>query len=181
MMDSINNFQKTFFKKHDYYKVITLLLQKGETVEIPLTGHCMKPVLCEKNLITIKPIEAEQLHCGNVAIYHINGRLKAHRFLKFITINGKKHILTKSDRRYDCDCPVPVSDFLGIITRVKKDNLIINYETKKWKIINMFLGKFSSCISFVERPAVFFLRLPRRCAGKLLRAVTKSADVRRMH
>jgi hypothetical protein len=169
--DSENGFQEEFFKKHDYYKIIILLLQKGETVEIPLTGHCMKPFLCEGDLITVTPVRAEQLHCGNVAVYQINGRLKAHRFLRFVTIDGIRHIITKSDRRYGYDLPVPLTAFLGVITQVKKGGRVIDYETDRWKRINFLLGKTSPCISLIERPIFFLLRLPRRCAGKLYRSV----------
>jgi len=170
-MESTTQFHEIFFKKHDYYTIVKLLLQNGQIVEIPLTGHCMTPLLCENDLITIQPIQVEQLCCGNVAIYHINGRLKAHRFIKFITINGQKHIITKSDRRYGYDKPVPVSEFLGIITQVKKSNRTINYQSKKWKLINHSLGKFSPYISIAEQPIMFFIRLPRKCASKIFKWV----------
>ena len=98
MTDSGSSFQEEFFRKHDYYKIIILLLQKGEPVEIMLTGHCMKPLLCEGDLISIRPIQADALRCGDVAMYHVNGRLKAHRFLRFIPVYGTQHLLTKSDR-----------------------------------------------------------------------------------
>ncbi|MCI5218073.1 MAG: hypothetical protein D3914_02480 [Candidatus Electrothrix sp. LOE2] len=171
MTDSGSTFQEEFFKKHDYYKVIILLLQKGEAVEIMLTGHCMKPLLREKDLIAIKPIQAEQLRCGDVAIYHVNGRLKAHRFLRFITLDGKSHLQTKSDRRHRYDPPVPAANFLGIICKVTRNNRTINYETGTWQTINSLLGKLSPFISVIERPIVFLLRLPKRAARKLYRTV----------
>lgn len=153
-----NKFQENFFRKHSYYKIIKLLLQNGKFVQIPLTGYCMRPLLCENDLITIEPIQVEQLYCGNIAIYHINGKLKAHRFLKFITISGEKYIMTKSDRRYSYDKPIPITNFLGIVTQVKKGNSTINYESKKWKLINFFLGKFSPYISIVEQPIKFLVK-----------------------
>jgi hypothetical protein len=171
MTDSGSTFQEEFFKKHDYYKVITLLLQKGEPVEIMLTGHCMKPFLHEGDLITVKPVRAQALACGDVAVYHINGRLKAHRFLRFVTIDGIRHIITKSDRRYGYDPPVPLSTFLGVITQVKKGDRTMNYESRNWRSINFLLGKLSPSISVIERPIVFLLRLPKRAARKLYRTV----------
>lgn len=171
MTDSGSTFQEEFFKKHDYYKVITLLLQKGEPVEIMLTGHCMKPFLHEGDLITVKPVRAQALACGDVAVYHINGRLKAHRFLRFVTIDGIRHIITKSDRRYGYDPPVPASDFLGVISQVQQGNRTIDYESGTWRRINFLLGKLSPSISVIERPIVFLLRLPKRAARKLYRTV----------
>ncbi len=170
-MDSENKFREEFFKKHDYYQIIILLLKKGESVQVLLTGHCMKPLLCENDLITIQPITAEQLCCGNVAIFHFIGRLKAHRFLKFLTIDAQKHIVTKPDRRSGCDSPVSVIDFLGRITQVRKGNRTINYESKKWKFINSFLGKFSPYISIVEHSLVLLIRLPRKFASRVFKLV----------
>ncbi len=171
MTGSGSTFQEEFFKKHDYYKVITLLLQQGEPVEIMLTGHCMKPLLCEGDLIFIRPMQTDALCCGDVAVCRVKGRLRTHRFLRFITLDGEGHLLTKSDRGHCCDPPVPAEDFLGIICKVTRNNKTMDYETKTWQAINPLLGKLSPFISVIERPFVFLLRLPKRCAGKLYRAV----------
>jgi hypothetical protein len=168
MTDSGSTFQEEFFQKHDYYKIIILLLQKGEPVEITLTGHCMKPLLREGDLIFIKPIQADTLRCGDVAVYHVNGRLKAHRFLRCIQLDGKQHLLTKSDRRYRCDPPVSPADFLGIISKVTRNGRTTHYESRTWRTVNLLLGKLSPSISLIERPIVFLLRLPKRAARKIL-------------
>ncbi len=167
MTDSGSTFQEEFFRKHDYYKIIILLLQKGEAVEIMLTGHCMKPLLREKDLISIRPMQADALRCGDVAMYHVNGRIKAHRFLRFIPVDGIKHLLTKSDRRHRCDPPVPVSNFLGIISKVTRNGRTMNYESRTWQTVNLLLGKLSPSISVIERPLVFLLRLPKRAARRI--------------
>ncbi|MCW5212633.1 hypothetical protein VU04_06955, partial [Desulfobulbus sp. TB] len=115
--------------------------------------------------------QADALRCGDVAVYHVNGRLKAHRFLRFITVDGTKHLQTKSDRRYRCDPPVPVANFLGIISKVTRNNRTMDYETGTWQAVNPLLRKLSPFISVIERLIVFLLRLPKRCARKLYRAV----------
>ena len=171
MTDYGSSFQEAFFRKHDYYKIIILLLQKGEPVEIMLTGHCMRPLLRERDLISIRPAQTDELRCGDVAVYQVNGRLKAHRFLKFVAVDGTRHLLTKSDRRFHCDPPVPAANFLGIISKVTHGGRVMDYETRTWRAVNLLLGKLSPSISLIERPIVFLLRLPRRCADKLLRAV----------
>ena len=162
-------FQEDFFKKHGVHEISILLLQNGEPVKIPLTGHCMKPLLCENDLITIQPVSTKQLKCGDIAIYHINGRLKAHRFLFFKRFNGQKYIITKSDRRLYCDRPVPVSNLLGKIIKVNKGKKTINYENNKWEIINYCIGKLSPYISKIEYSIKFIIRFPRKCASKIFR------------
>lgn len=167
MTDSGSSFQEEFFKKHDYYKIIILLLQKWEPVEIMLTGHCMRPLIRERDLISIRPAQTDELRCGDVAVYQVNGRLKAHRFLKFVAVDGTSRLLTKSDRRLRCDPPVPAANFLGIITKVTHGGRTMDYETKTWQAVNRLLGKLSPFISLIERPIVFLLWLPKRAAKKI--------------
>ena len=167
------SFQEDFFKKHDYYEIIIRLLQRRESVEIELTGLCMKPLLQEKDLITIKPIAVSQLNCGDIVLYHINGRLKCHRFLKFKKgVNENQYLITKSDRRIGYDPPVSPDNFLGIIVRTKRGARILNYETKKWKVINFCLGKTSPLISKVEYQSNLLIHNSRIFASKLFRLIT---------
>ncbi len=163
------SFQEEFFKKHSYHEIIIQQLKNGEVVELPLTGHCMKSLLRENDLITVKPIPTNQLKCGDIVLYHINGRLKCHRFLKFKTIQDKQYLITKSDRRLVYDNPVPLDCFLGIVTQVKKSSKIIDYETNKWKRINYCLGKLSPFLSIIEYCIRFPIRFPLKCASQLFR------------
>ncbi len=164
-------FKDEFFEKHTFHEVVILLLQKGEITELPLTGHCMKPLLRENDLITVKPITIDQLKYGDIVLYHIEGRLKCHRFLTFKTIEGKQYLITKSDRRLRYDIPVPYDFFLGTVIRVKKGAIIVDYETAKWKRINYCLGKLSPFLSIVEYCIKFPIHFPRRCASRLFRLV----------
>lgn len=164
-MDYNSEFQEDFFKKYNLHEITIILLQKGEPVQIPLTGHCMKPLLEENDLITINPIDSTQLRCGDVVIYHINGRLKAHRFLKLKNLNGQKYLITKSDRRANFDRPVPINDFLGRIRRVTKGKKNIDYETRKWRFINFFIAKLSPYIWIIELIMKFFRKQFRRVMG----------------
>jgi len=149
-MREMSSLQKSFFKKHSSHRIAALLLQQGETVQIPLTGSCMKPLLCEKDLLTIYPLKAEQLRCGDVAVYLIHGELKTHRFLKSKSIDKHDYLITKSDRRYHCDKPVPYENLLGKIIQIQKGNKLVDYTKPNWAVINYLLGKLSPYISFFE-------------------------------
>jgi hypothetical protein len=166
-----NRFAEDFFAKHSYHSIAIKLLQNNQTVDIPLTGHCMKPLLYETDIITVKPIVAENLYCGDVVLYHINGRLKCHRFLRFHNIADEQYLITKSDRRHYHDPPVPVCDLLGKIVKVKRNAKITEYESIKWQRINYALGKLSTFISKIERPTLWLYRIPKRAVGLLRRVV----------
>jgi signal peptidase I len=155
--------QDTFFEKHSYHKIAILFLQKGETVQIPLSGHCMKPLLSENDLVTIQPMKAENIKCGDVAVFQIHGELKAHRFLRFKIIDENTYLITKGDRRLHCDSPVPSENLLGKITQVKKGNKIVDYRSPKWDKINYLLGKLSPYLSYIEYPFIRSRRLFAIC------------------
>lgn len=168
----MSRFSETFFTKHSYHSIAIKLLQKGETVDITLTGHCMNPLLCENDIITVKPLSADRLRCGDIVLYQIDGRLKSHRFLRKIVVDGQRFLLTKSDRRYSIDQPVPVSDLLGKIIQVNKKGDVIDYESTNWHVINFALGVLSPYISLVERPIMWAIRFPSRvfrCVNKYSR------------
>lgn len=171
-MSQDNRFAEDFFAKHSYHSIAIKLLQNNQSVDIVLTGHCMKPLLCETDIITVTPIDAENVCCGDVVLYHIDGRLKCHRYLRQALIDGKKYLITKSDRRYHHDPPVPVSDLLGKIVKIRKELKIIDYESIKWSRINFALGKLSPFISKIERPALLLYRIPKRAVCFIKRTVT---------
>jgi len=159
-----------FFKKNIGYVVINLL-ENNKSIVLRVTGHCMKPFLREDDLISVRPIPINKLRCGDIVLYHINGMLKCHRFIEFITIQEKQYLITKSDRRLGYDAPVPTVDFLGIIIRIKKGERIVNYETKKWKRINYCLGKSSPFLSKAEYYTKCTIRFPRMCVSRIFRMV----------
>jgi hypothetical protein len=148
----MTSFQDIFFKKHSSQKIAILLLQQGETVQIPLTGRCMKPFLHENDLITIEPINPEKLICGDVAVFQFQGMLKAHRFLKRKVIEGEKYLITKGDRRFRYDDPVPFKNLLGKIIQVKRREHHMDYTLKKWRRMNYMIGKLTPFLTFVEYP-----------------------------
>jgi len=169
-MDS-NKFQEEFFIKHDYYQLIAVLLQKGETVTIPLYGYCMRPFIENGDTATIKSIVAKDLKCGDIVVCKFESRFKIHRFLGFKTYLGQKHLVTKGDKCITKDGLVPFSLLLGKIIQVKKNNRIVNYESKKWNLINFLLGKLSPYISIAERIVMLLIRLPRKGASKVFKLV----------
>ncbi|NTU70000.1 hypothetical protein HGB13_04250 [bacterium] len=170
-MNDQPEFAEAFFAKHSYHSIAIKLLQNNQIVDIPLTGHCMKPLLRETDIITVKPVKVENLSCGDIVLYHINGRLKCHRFLRFNNYDDKQYLITKSDRRHTCDPPVPSSNLLGKVVHVERNGKKIDYETTKWTRINFVLGKISPIISNIERPAVLLYRIPRKAASIIRRAV----------
>ncbi len=164
-------FQEEFLKRHNYYEVISLLLQNGERVRMNLYGFCMRPFIKNGENVTIKPIKPEDLRCGDIIVSQFNDRFKIHRFLKFKTISDTKFIIAKGDRCINIDSPVSLNLLLGKITHVNKGQKIIGYETPTWKSINFILAKLSPYISKIEQYPKVVIRFPRKCASKIFRLI----------
>ena len=162
-------FQERFFKEHKYYKVIGLLLRKGEKVQMNLYGRCMRPIIKNGDNVIIQPVKPEKLKIGDIIVYQSDKRFKIHRFLKFKNITGINYMITKGDRCFSTDPPVPFSMFLGKITCVKKNNKTIYFEKVKWQKTNYYLGKLSPLLSKAEFSLKHLILFSRICVNKTFR------------
>jgi hypothetical protein len=156
-------FQEEFLKKHDYYAVISLLLQKGEKVRMNLYGYCMSPFIRHGEDVTISPVKYEDLRCGDIIVYRNEDRFKIHRFLWLITIANTTYIVSRGDRAINPDPPVPLHLLLGKVTLVHRGDKVIDFETPLWKTLNFIMGKLSPYQSKVRTISHF----PRRCASRI--------------
>ena len=170
-MEITNSFQKVFFNKHNFLETTRYLLKNRERIQLTITGDCMTPLLKKHDLVTVKSTHVDQLLSGDIVVFLFNEEFKAHRFIKLKTIEKQEYIITKSDRRKNYDPPVSITNFIGKVILVKNGTKTINYESRKWNIINHILGKLSPYLSFVEHYLLFPIRLPRKCASWLFRLI----------
>lgn len=158
-------FQEEFFKKHNYYSVISLLLQKGETVQMRLYGYCMTPFVRNGDLVTIAPVRVENLRCGDIVVYKNGDKFKIHRFLRFRTIQGSTCIITKGDRAVTVDPPVSSELILGKLVSVHRKASVVDFNSLVMKVLNFIVGKLSPYYSLKQR----LFNFPRRCASVLFK------------
>ncbi len=161
------------------HDIAIALLMKNQTVRVCLTGNCMKPFLRDNDLITIQPVEAGQLICGDVTVYRCNRELKVHRFLKMRSINGGNYSIIKADRRFRPDKPVPDADILGKVIEIRRGLKTIDYRKKSWERINFLLGRFSPFLSSAELP-FYFVRKLLITAIKRILGDQKTGQIKKM-
>jgi signal peptidase I len=164
----MNQFQQDFYKKHDRYKIITLLLKNGESVRTKLFGHCMRPFINNGEAVTIKPIKPDKVRCGDIVVYQFGDRLKAHRFLKFKTISNDVCIIAKGDKTINVDQPISLDRLLGKVVDIKKGDRIISFEKRKWKIFNFLLGKLFLYLSVMKYPYTHNRRYIHMCIKNII-------------
>lgn len=162
--------QKELLYKYNPYKIITLMLKRGEQVQTPLYGYCMRPVIDDGDTVIIAPIKLDKLVCGDIVVYQNEDKLKIHRLLGFSKKTGEKCLITKGDKCITIDPPASSSLYLGKVTTVQKKDKVLKLDSMKWKIINYSIGKLTQPLMFltnlfkrikrvVKRIVKYFLKL----------------------
>jgi signal peptidase I len=101
-----------------YRQWIDQLLDEGRTVQVPVYGMSMFPILMPRDTVQIKRIAFEEMKPGHVLVFEQNGQWVAHRLVKKITKN--QTLITRGDGLPYNDAPVDADRAKGIITKVIK-------------------------------------------------------------
>mgnify|MGYP001387729066 CR=1 FL=1 len=147
----MGGFREEFFGRHSKIEVLVALLREGETIQARFRGGSMRPLLDERSLITIAPIDARQLRRGDVVLCRRGGVFFVHRYLGSRTIGHAEHIITRGDSTLPCDQPTAISNVLGIVTQTRRGSRVKNFESRRWRYINLFLAAYAPYVSAVER------------------------------
>ncbi|WP_010662754.1 S24 family peptidase [Marinilabilia salmonicolor] len=103
---------------NQYRQWIDQLLDEGRTVQVPVYGMSMFPILMPRDTVQIKRITFEEMKPGQVLVFEQNGQWVAHRLVKKITKN--QTLITRGDGLPYSDAPVDANRAKGIITKVIK-------------------------------------------------------------
>lgn len=103
---------------NQYRQWIDQLLNDGRTVQVPVYGMSMFPILMPHDTVQIKRIAFEEMKPGHVLVFEQNGQWVAHRLVRKITEN--QTLITRGDGLPYNDAPVDAQRAKGIITKVIK-------------------------------------------------------------
>jgi signal peptidase I len=147
----MGGFREEFFGRHSKIEVLVALLREGETVQAHFGGGSMRPLLDERSLVTIAPVDARRLRRGDVVLCRRGGGVFVHRCIGSRTIGHEEHIITRGDSVPTCDQPIAISNVLGIVTQTRRGSRVTNFESRRWRYINLFLAAYAPYVSAVER------------------------------
>ncbi|HEX9104190.1 MAG TPA: S24/S26 family peptidase [Polyangia bacterium] len=85
------------------------LLRAGRTVEVPLGGGSMRPLLVPGDLLRVRPARAADVQPGDVVLFEFEGDLVCHRL---VHASGGR-VLTRGDDSPDYDPPLPADAIIG--------------------------------------------------------------------
>lgn len=103
---------------NQYRQWIDHLLGEGKTVQVPVYGMSMFPVLLPGDKVQIHRIPFEEMKPGQVLVFESNGQWVAHRLIAKDSEN--RQLITKGDGLKWLDNKVPAEMAKGVISKVIK-------------------------------------------------------------
>ena len=119
----------------EFFAFVLSRLGEGQTVEIPLTGISMKPLLQEgRDNLRLAPLAPDApLHRYDVVLFRYNGTFLLHRIRK---INGET-LVTRGDALISVETPRR-SDVVAILVAVRNTQTgeLMQCDSLKWKLLS---------------------------------------------
>lgn len=103
---------------NEYRKWLDQLLDQGQTVQVPVHGMSMFPILMPHDQVQIRRIEWDNMKRGQVLVFESGGQWIAHRL---VSINlQEKQLITRGDGLPYPDRPIRAENVKGVITKIIK-------------------------------------------------------------
>ena len=111
----------------------------GETNNIPVTGHSMRPLLQDGDAVQIAHGVAD-IGRGDIIVFRQNGGLVVHRVVRIDDSVTPTVFVTKGDNVRHLDAPVSADNVLGrVLTVVRKDGEVA-VDTRGWRVFGPILA-----------------------------------------
>ena len=106
-----------------YTPLFAEILNKGADLRFKVTGRSMYPFLADNDIVTLRQTPAGSLKRGDVVFFLSDQDTPVlHRIIDSSrSANGRNCFITKGDRLFQPDQPVPETRILGKVCTVEKD------------------------------------------------------------
>lgn len=135
---------------------------KKDRLRFRALGSSMFPLIRNGDLVTIKPVDPDDLSTGDIIFFEKNDSLILHRIIEEEKFKGK--FTTKGDNMPICDHAVNSNEILGKLTGIERNGKIINLDTS----LNKKLGKFIAEFHWIINPLLRFFNGCLNCIPKAL-------------
>ena len=85
------------------------LLREGYSVDMPLGGASMRPLLSPGDTIRVVPASAAEVHPGDIVVLDLDGNLLVHRLVYQTALS----VITRGDDSPACDPPQSPAAIIG--------------------------------------------------------------------
>jgi signal peptidase I len=106
-------------------------LDQGITIRFRAHGRSMQPAVCNGDIITVAPIDKQNLKTGNIILHRAGkmNQLVAHRIIRITGSGNTKTFHTRGDA-FGCHSEaLDESDILGITTHLEHNGIEISINT----------------------------------------------------
>jgi signal peptidase I len=124
------------------FDLSTAAISKNQKLWVRVRGKSMFPALPDNSLMCILRCDAEDLRCGDIALFKDHGCLVAHRFFKQVRRNGSAIFKVKGDTTFAVDYAVKHDDIIAKVIAVK-------YPWFTVRIDNLLMRDLGLCMSQV--------------------------------
>jgi len=109
-------------KSREAYPLLVEALKLSGSLRLPATGTSMVPAIHPRDVITVQPIESNEVTIGDVVVYSRDHALVVHRVVGMFVDKDERRLVTRGDRLLKDDEPIDLSDVLGKVVRVQRRN-----------------------------------------------------------
>lgn len=116
-----------------FESISTELLQNGYGVRFRPAGLSMHPTIRDGERVTVEPVRAQTVRCGDILLYLRRERVIAHRVVGVHQAeDGESFVFTlRGDSLSSCDAPVRAEQVLGRVVTVERDGREINLRSRR--------------------------------------------------
>ena len=125
-------------------------------VRLKVTGASMLPAIWPGDVITVRRCEVSELRPGQIALYHREGKLTAHRIKRI----SRDHLVTRGDSVLSFDAPVSPLGIVGQVVTILRNGRYFDPDQSFWHRV----------VSSVLRRSDFCTRIILLLGGRLRRA-----------
>jgi signal peptidase I len=128
---------KSQMESHRIFDHLCLsLLQQGCSVRFQAPGSSMHPTILDGDIITVQPVQASHIVCGDIILYHSQGGVIAHRVVRIHKSNNETPLwILRGDAFGACEEQVVAQQVLGRVVSVERRGRRIDLYSRKGKML----------------------------------------------
>ncbi len=137
-----------------YKEIAKSLLSKLEEHTYTVISNSMYPVIKKQDEIVCIKKDISNIKKYNIIAFHNRHNLEVplvHRIIKIVNKNNKIFFKTKGDNSVCADKElIEYNQIIGVVTKITRNNSIINLEKFQYKIYSLFVCFLSVIISLLK-------------------------------
>jgi signal peptidase I len=113
--------------------VVELLKEAADRIgflRLRVSGVSMEPTITDGEVVRVRPVSAEQIRRGDVIVFHMEGRLVAHRVSRVLKSGSEGLFVTRGDAMQESDLPVSADQILGVVDSVERSGKAVRLRPK---------------------------------------------------